>query len=284
VLRRLLFAFPLAAVLALVATLLATPASAEAGAPPNSMASMGDSITRGFNACGWYVDCTSRSWSTGDDSYVNSHRLRIARINSNFRDQYNLAVSGAKAADMDRQANAAADRQVQYVTIEIGANDACTSTESTMTPVATFRQQIDAALGTLGSRLPDARVFVASIPNIKRLWSIAKDNATARTYWSWFGICQSMLANPTSTAEADVQRRERVLQRVVGFNNQLAEACAAYNLAYKANCKFDDNAVFNYQFVLSQVSAWDYFHPNRAGQRKFAEITWLYAKTGFGWS
>lgn len=42
----------LAGVTALV--LFATsPAVADPGPPPNSMASLGDSITRGFNACGW---------------------------------------------------------------------------------------------------------------------------------------------------------------------------------------------------------------------------------------
>ena len=67
---------------ALVAVLLAVvgpavPAQAEAAPLPTSMASLGDSITRGFNACGWYVDCPSRSWSTGSSTNVNSHYLRV---------------------------------------------------------------------------------------------------------------------------------------------------------------------------------------------------------------
>ena len=73
-----------ATVLTALATLLAlvaAPAAAEAGPPPNSMASMGDSITRGFNACGWFSDCTSRSFSTGSDTAVNSHYLRIRAVN-----------------------------------------------------------------------------------------------------------------------------------------------------------------------------------------------------------
>ena len=45
----------LASLTALV-LLAASPATAATTPPPNSMASMGDSITRGFNACGWYVD------------------------------------------------------------------------------------------------------------------------------------------------------------------------------------------------------------------------------------
>ena len=139
-----------------------------------------------------------------------------------------------------------------------------------MTPVATFRSQIDTALNTIRNGLPDTKVFVGSIPDVKRLWFIGKDNGTARFYWSVGGICQSMLANPTSTAQADEDRRNRVRQRVIDFNTQLAQACAAYG----PNCKFDNNAVFNFQFVLSQVSGWDYFHPNREGQRVLAAVTW----------
>jgi lysophospholipase L1-like esterase len=269
-LRRILIVLPLAATAALVAGVLAAPAASAYTGPPNSMASMGDSITRAFNSCGWYVDCTSRSWSTGDDTYVNSHRLRIRAINPNFSAQYNDAVSGSRASDMAGQASAAVGQRVQYVTIEIGANDACTSSESTMTPVATYRSQINTALTTLKSGLPDAKVFIASVPDIKRLWFIGKGSGTARFYWALGGICQSMLANPTSTAQADVDRRNRVQQRVIDYNTQLAQACAAYG----PNCRFDNNAVFNYPFVLSQVSGWDYFHPNREGQRVLASVTW----------
>ena len=76
-----------------------------------------------------------------------------------------------------------------------------------------------------------------------------QDQSSARTTWALFGICQSMLANPTSTAAADVARRDRVRQRVVDFNAQLAQACAAYG----PNCDFDDNAVFNYPFAFAVV-------------------------------
>ena len=145
-----------------------------------------------------------------------------------------------------------------------------------MTPVATFRGQIDSALNTLRSGLPGARVFIGSIPDIKRLWFVGKNNGNALFFWSLGGICQSMLANPTSTAQADEDRRNRVRQRVVDFNTQLAQACAAYG----SNCKFDNNAIFNYPFQLSQVSGWDYFHPNQQGQRVLAEVSFA---NGFAW-
>lgn len=257
---------------------LAGSGSAQAIPPiPSSMSSLGDSITRGFNACGWYVDCTDRSWSTGGYSSVNSHYLRIRAKNSAINGRnYNDARSGAKMADLNGQAQTAVSRGVQYVTILMGANDACTSSESTMTPVATFRAQLDQALATLKAGLPNAAVFVSSVPDVKRLWFIGKDSSSARNAWDGFNICQSMLANPTSTAQADVDRRNRVQQRVVDFNTQLAQACTAYG----ANCDFDGNAVFGYPFVLSQVSSWDYFHPNTSGQQVLASVTY---PAGFNW-
>ncbi|MEH1059206.1 SGNH/GDSL hydrolase family protein [Micromonospora sp. CPCC 206171] len=272
--RRALAALAGATALVLLA---ATPAVADPGPPPSAMASLGDSITRGFNACGWYVDCTSRSFSTGDYSTVNSHYLRIRAVNPNIQGRnLNDARSGAKSADMYGQAGTAVSQGVGYVTMLIGANDACTSSESTMTPVATYRANIDSALARLKAGLPNARVLVISIPDIQRLWSVGKGSGSARTAWSAFGICQSMLANPTSTAQADVDRRTRVRQRVVDFNTQLAQACAAYG----PNCDFDDNAVFNYPFALSQVSTWDYFHPNTTGQAVLASVSYA---NGFAW-
>ena len=273
-LRRALAIACTSAVIATVAGVLTAPAASAAA--PSSMASMGNSITRAFNSCGWYSDCVDRSWSTGGDTGVNSHYLRLRQLNPNLTVHNNDARSGARAADMPGQASTVVSQRVEYVTIEIGANDACTSSESTMTAVGTFRGQIDSALNTLRTGLPNARVFIGSIPDVKRLWFIGKDNSNARFFWSLGGICQSMLANPTSTAQADEDRRNRVRQRVVDFNAQLAQACAAYG----SNCKFDNNAIFNYPFQLSQVSGWDYFHPNREGQRVLAEVSFA---NGFTW-
>jgi lysophospholipase L1-like esterase len=273
---RLTPAFALATGL-IAATLVGTPAAAQPGSPPSSMASMGDSITRGFNASGFYSDWPSRSFSTGDNSGVNSHYRRILAKNPAISGRnFNDGETGANAADMAGQASSVVSRGVQYVTILIGANDACTGSEASMTPIATFRAQIDSALNTLKAGLPSAKVAVISIPDIRRLWDVGRTSSSARSAWSLFGICQSMLANPTSTAQADVDRRTRVRQRVIDFNTQLAQACAAYG----PNCDFDDSAVFNFQFVLSQVSTWDYFHPNVSGQNALAGASYA---AGFNW-
>jgi lysophospholipase L1-like esterase len=277
--------FPLlrrAAAAAAAATLLllgglAGPASAQDQPVPDSIASMGDSITRGFNACGFFVDCPSRSFSTGTSSDVNSHYLRILAVNPDVSgNNVNAAQSGARAADMPGQAAAVVAAGAEYVTLLIGANDACTSSEASMTPVATFRSHIDNALATLKAGLPDARVLVISIPDIKRLWEVGHTNATARFFWALFGICQSMLADPTSFDPEDVARRDRVRQRVIDYNAQLAAACAAYG----SNCRFDGNAVFNFPFQLSHLSGWDYFHPNTTGQALLAQVSY---EAGFNW-
>src|SRR5581483_6453241 len=105
----------------------AAPTVAGATEPiPNSMASTGDSITRGFNACGWFSDCTNESWSTGGDSAVNSQYLRILATNPNISGKnFNNAKTGAKMIDLDGQITNVVPENPDYVTILMGANDVC---------------------------------------------------------------------------------------------------------------------------------------------------------------
>jgi lysophospholipase L1-like esterase len=238
---------------------------------PNSIASTGDSITRAFNTGSFpFTDAPANSWSTGTNASVNSHYSRILHDNPPISGHsYNDAVTGAVMADLNGQVANVVSQGAQYVTILLGANDACADTESEMTPVATYRSQFQAAIVTLSTGLPDTRIYVLSVPNIYNLWFILKDNASARSTWSLLNICQSMLANPQSKDPADVARRERVRQRVVDYNTQLTEVCAAY-----VHCRFDGNAVFNAIFVPADVSTRDYFHPSLAGQAKLAEATY----------
>ena len=264
-----------AAIVTVVALVMGAPASSASrlvppAGPPSSLDALGDSITRGFNACGFYVDCTSRSFSAGDSSDVNSQYLRLLALNAELRGHNAIdAVSGAKVADLARQAQRAVYRNVDYVTILIGANDACADDEASMTSVADYRAAFERAMRTLGTGLPSARIAVLSIPDLRRLWEAGKGNVLARTAWSLLDVCPSMLSNPTSTRPADVARRERVHQRVADFNAVMADVCARTR-----NCRSDANAVFNYRFTLNQVSKWDYFHPNAAGQAELARITY----------
>jgi lysophospholipase L1-like esterase len=251
----------------------ATPATVPV---PSSMAALGDSITKAFDACSNFGECPAASWSTGTDPLVDSHYSRIVAANPAMAgNAHNDAVSGATMSNLNGQATNAVAQGVEYVTIEMGGNDVCKSTEAQMTSVSTYQAQFQTAMTTLTNGLPNAHIFVASIPDVYRLWFVAKDTEAARNFWSTFGICQSMTANPLSTAPADVDRRDRVRQRNIDYNTALATVCAQY-----ANCRFDGNFVFSQQFDLTDVSSTDYFHPSFSGQTGFAIGTYA---VGWNW-
>lgn len=256
-----------------VALVVAAPAAADPAVVgyPSSMASTGDSITRAFNLCFFpFLDCPASSWSTGTNSSVNSHYRRILAANGTIAGRnFNDAASGAEMTDLNAQVQAVVSQRAQYVTILVGANDVCASSESGMTSVGTFRAQFEQAMTTLSVGAPNSRIYVVSIPRVYRLWEVLRGNFAARLVWSSFGICQSMLANAGSNAAADVQRRQRVDQRNRDYTTQLAEVCAAY-----VHCRYDRNVVFNYPFQPSHVTSRDYFHPSTSGQAVLSAVTW----------
>lgn len=260
---------------ALIASVwLATAGALTASATPvypRSIASTGDSITRAYNTGFFpYTDNPSASWSTGTNSSVMSHYTRLLALQPAIAGHaYNDARSGARMIDLAGQLTTAARQRVDYVTVLMGGNDVCTSSESTMTSVADFQAEFTTAMTSLASRSPSTRIYVVSIPNVYNLWSVLKDNLSAQFVWALFGVCQSMLANPTSTAQADVARRARVLQREADFNAALESICAQFT-----RCRFDGGAVFGTTFTVSDVTTRDYFHPSIAGQAKLAAVTW----------
>jgi hypothetical protein len=134
-----------------------------------------------------------------------------------------------------------------------------------MTAVGTFRANVAAAFALLGDR----RVFVASVPDVRKVWAVAKDVPAARDVWSKFGLCQSMLANPLSTARADRQRRAEVRARIKAYNRVLRAECAAL-----PTCRFDHGTVFKANYTLDQLSPIDFYHPSIAGQARLSALTW----------
>ena len=239
---------------------------------PSAMVAIGDSITAGTGSCRVFVACPGSSWSTGgsgsDD--VTSHYERIRDENSKIKGKArNLAVPGADSGDLRGQVASALDARPGYVTILIGANDACAPDTGGMTPVRTFRSRVDAALDRLGDGLPKARILVVSIPDLYRLWEQGHEEPAAVRAWNR-GICPSMLADPTSTDATDNQRRRRVADRIDDYNDQLERACRAYG----DRCRWDGGAAHRVRFDLDLVNKVDYFHPNAEGQHRLAEVTW----------
>lgn len=277
--------------------LLVAPASAVK--PPKVMAALGDSITRAFNSdgpgcpTGPALDCVKNSWATGTNPAVDSQFQRIEAIDPGRHPvAFNDARSGARATDLLGQAETAAAQDASYVTIEIGANDACGST-----PTVTFHEQVETALKHLVNAEPKVYIEMLSIPDINQLHTLftSPPDLNALTRWSALNVCQALLANPLSTEPADLERRAGFRDQVIALNGQLADVCAEFK-----RCRFDHNAVFNSSFTKADVatvtdteglnifpfnlipvfgpgfanSTADYFHPSLQGQANLAETSW----------
>lgn len=263
---------PLTTLLLVVSLLLlAAPATVGAApALPNSMAAAGDSITRAFNTCRFpFMDCPANSWSTGTSTTVNSHYLRILGENRKIRGKnYNDARSGAKMADLPGQMSTISGRNVQYVTVQMGGNDVCTSSLDTMTSVESFDASFRAAMETISANSAVTTVYVTSVPDAHRLWEILHADPKAVATWDRYDVCQSLLAT-TSDAAADAARRAAVREHNKALNQALEDACRTY-----AKCVWDGWAVFCTQFAAGDVSTRDYFHPSVSGQAKLADVSW----------
>jgi lysophospholipase L1-like esterase len=299
------------AALAPIAALALLAAPAQATKPPKVMAGLGDSITRAFNTeidpptCPTFVppgilDCPKNSWSTGTEPAVDSVFQRVEAINPGRHPvAFNDAVSGARASGLLGQAQTAVTQDPDYVTVQIGANDACRSTIAAQTPTATFHDQVHAALNTLVAGDPKVYIQVVSIPDINRLWALFTSPPDPNALLRWsppvFNVCQALLANPLSTAQADVDRRAAFRDQVIAYNGALADVCAQFK-----RCRFDGGAGFNTAFTADDVatvtntgglnispfnlipvfgagnanSTADYFHPSLHGQAKIAGVVW----------
>ncbi|MFF4309815.1 SGNH/GDSL hydrolase family protein [Streptomyces sp. 900105755] len=235
---------------------------------PASIAAVGDSITRGFDACTVLSDCPEVSWATGTSEQVDSLAVRLLGRAQAADHSWNYAETGARMADLPGQMADAAVRRPQLVTVMVGANDACRTSVRAMTPVADFRSEFEDALATLRKALPKTQVYVASVPNLKRLWSEGRTNPLGKQVWK-LGICPSMLSDADNLTSAATVRRDKVQQRVEDYNKVLREVCAK-----DRRCRFDGGAVYAYRFGTGQLSHWDWFHPSTDGQSKLAAIAY----------
>ncbi|MCY7326199.1 MAG: SGNH/GDSL hydrolase family protein [Microbacteriaceae bacterium] len=235
---------------------------------PKAMAAAGDSISIATNhslACTVFGGCASASWTTGSNTSVDSHFLRLKDYNSRLATR-NAAFSGATMASLNGQFASilAGGYRPGYVTVLIGANDLC---GTSLTDTATFRTQFQTAMTNLYVTSPGSSVLVASIPDLKRLHDLLRTNTSALSAWDRYDVCPLML-----TAGID---QTPVIQRQAEFNQVLREVCASFVSAATPNrCRFDGGAVFNTDFIASDVSTVDYFHPSAAGQKKLSTIAW----------
>ncbi|GGQ46241.1 lipoprotein [Streptomyces asoensis] len=235
---------------------------------PSSVAAVGDSITRGFDACTVLADCPEVSWATGSSAEVNSLAVRLLGAAKARTHSWNHAATGARMADVPAQMARAAAEKPQLVTVMAGANDACRNSTAAMTSVDDFRAQFQDALSTLRRTLPKTQVYVMSVPDLKRLWSQGRTNVLGKQVWK-LGLCPSMLGDADALDAAATLRRDTVQKRVEAYNSVLKEVCAK-----DARCRFDGGAVYAFRFGTDQLSHWDWFHPSKDGQARLAEMAY----------
>ncbi|KOG25625.1 MULTISPECIES: SGNH/GDSL hydrolase family protein [Streptomyces] len=235
---------------------------------PASVAAVGDSVTRAFDACSVLADCPEVSWATGTDAAVNSLALRLLGPAKVATHSWNLARTGARMAELPEQMAGAAAEKPELVTVMMGANDACRPTPGLMTPVADFRASFETALARLRAGAPKAQVYVSSVPDLRHLWSTGRVSPVGVQVWK-LGICGSMLADAEDLGPAAERRRAEVRDRVVAYNRVLEEVCAG-----DARCRYDGGAVFGFRFDGGQLSPWDWFHPSKDGQARLAELAY----------
>ena len=259
-------------------SLLAEPVGARAPTVPLPavIAAVGDSITAATDV-GWCcVDPSGgnpdQSWATGTDPAVESQRLRLdaqrqarglAPVTA-----VNLSRPGADSGDLDGQLTAATRAgpggvAVDYVMVLIGGNDLCVASADAMTSPPVFRQRIRNAFARFFARAPRARMLVASIPDIYRLWTTARGAFLAQPIWDLFHVCPSMLASSRTEAE-----RQAVVARETALNRILATECAR-----QRRCRWDGGSLSRAEFTAGDVSPVDHYHPSVAGQRLIARIT-----------
>lgn len=267
-----------------------TPTPARTGVP-TTMAVLGDSISAATGTGQLSAEMKQNSWATGSVAWSIRGQLGIATANA-----YNQASNGRRMGDMASQASSL-PTSTRYVVVELGGNDLCRPSVAEMTPTATYRAQFRAGLAALRARVPDALIFVASIPDIYNLWflrgapesvnpyvSDQVDQAgRARFFWDNFlnieVPCQSLLTNPTSLSAADVDRRNQVRERNLAFNAVLREECGAV-----LRCRYDDDLFFDFSSnrqnppdgPLLPRNQWGFEDRDISHNRKSGPIDWSY--------
>jgi len=228
------------------------PTPARTGSP-TSIAVLGDSISSATGTGQLSAEMPQNSWVTGSVPW--SMRGQLAIPNGSA---YNQASNGKRMGDMDDQA-ASLPTSTQYVVVELGGNDLCRPSVGEMTSTTDYRNQFRAGLAALKARVPNASIFVASIPDIYNLWFIRgapssvnpyvsdqkHQEGRARFFWDNFldieVPCQSLLSDPQSLAPADANRRLAVRARNEAFNAVLRDECGAV-----LRCRYDDDFFFDF--------------------------------------
>jgi lysophospholipase L1-like esterase len=236
--------------------------------PPASIAALGDSFNTGFDAGTRRGDSPALSWSTGDDSKVESVYLRLLAVNPAARNhRYLEAKDGSKIGDLARQMSLAADHHAQLITVQSGGNDICSAKDPDhATSPTVFRAEFQSAIDVLRTRLPNARLLLTSITDEGR-WN----DGSVQIPGNVKKLSDGTVCDPKvdQNGKQDPSRRAEIQSLEMRDDAILKQVCAT-----DAHCRWDGGAFFRLAYTTADISTLDAFHPSVAGLNLFSSTAW----------
>ncbi len=282
---------------------------------PRSMGALGDSMTAGFLAHfqrqtsklpwnqAWlltqiaafglsqetrFLESPGLSWATGLDSknIVKSHARRLLSLGlKSGRNVINESVTGdasqellmSQIHNLNKASRSRFGTQYpDYVTLLIGANDACAETTEEMEDLGTFYARFYMVTEELLWNSPKTHVLVSHLPNIEKIRAIAKDASvfgfdtlgitTCQDLWETINLC------PTFTTLSDPLERQKVSTRISQYNQVMSDVTKQLRGRYGDRLRLSKRA-YEVEFTPDHLSL-DCFHPNARGQNMLSEETW----------
>lgn len=282
---------------------------------PKSMGALGDSMTAGFLAHfnrktsklpwnqAWLLgqlatfgvtlntkvlESPGLSWATGleKNKRVKSHAERLMGLGlGSSRRVINEAISGDETQDLLLKQLSELNKESRYrfrteypdyVTVLIGANDACADSPEDMTDVGDFYARFYMAMDEMLWNNSNTHILVSHLPNIEKLRTVAKDAdvlgfdalgiSKCQDLWEVTGLC------PTLTTHEEPSIRQKVAQRVRDYNLAMTSVTKNLRSQYGDRIRVSERA-YQAQFSADNLSL-DCFHPNVSGQNILAHETW----------
>ena len=229
------------------------------------IASIGDSISTAMNSNGW-GNRKQNNWSTGTtrNRALRSHFHKLQQLFQQKIEPYNFAVAGATSYDIASQVGKLLPHQPDYVTILIGANDACLWKKDNDTQLHEFTENITNAVERLIAHNPQVKLLLVPIPNMYHLWKTVHQKGSCQMRWNLFNICSNLL-------DSDRTEQERLAfqDRITTANDRLEDIANKHLQHIRFNRSLADHT-----FEWEHVSPRDCFHPSLSGQNIISQLTW----------
>jgi lysophospholipase L1-like esterase len=270
------------------ATPTPTPAPTETATPtaappplPGLLATIGDSYTTAFSISPQLLyDHRQYSWAVGtvkDDGIVSL--LERFRALGDSPAVLDAATLGRRMTDAPRQAGlvVAAARKLApgrtaYVTFELGTNDLC---GDPITDPATFGSALQSALDTLRTGLPaGSHVLMLAVPDFPHFYDMTQADPKTKAALQLYvnsNRCPPYLGNYGSPSF------DMANYYLTTYDAMLQTGCAGMNTGAttpRVTCIYNPKLLSESDFISTDLSTADYFHPSFTGQAKMAESAW----------